>query len=305
MDTIVIAGGSGFIGRHLCRFFQKSGFQVVVLSRKPHSSGADQAVHWDGKNLGEWVACLNGTKALINLAGKRIDCALTADNRKEILQSRLDAIGTLHRAIRECANPPKVFIQAGAMGYFGDTKNKIIKEDHPPGNDFFGTVASDYENEFIQDSVPPTTRKVVLRISFALSKDGGVLPKFEGLVKTYLGGTQGTGDQFICWSHIDDIARCFHWAIENEKVDGIYNLCSPNPIRNRKFLETLRAVLGNRLGFPLPASFIKLMFHYVLRMDPLLLLGGRNAGSERLREEGFTFLHPHLKEALEDIYHGL
>jgi len=278
---------------------------VVVLSRKPQSSGSVKAVPWDGKNLGEWVASLSGAKALINLAGKRIDCALTAENRKEILQSRLDAIGTLHRAIRESFNPPKVFVQAGAMGYFGDTKEKKIKEDHPPGNDFFSRVASTYENQFIQDSAPATTRKVVLRISFALFKDGGVLPKFESLVKGYLGGTQGTGDQFICWSHIFDIARCFHWVIENEKARGIYNLCSPNPVQNRHFMKALRTVLGNQLGLPLPAHIIKLALHYALKTDPLLLLGGRNASSVRLKEEGFIFSHPYIKEALEDIYHEL
>lgn len=304
MDTITIAGGNGFIGRHLCRYFQKLGFQVLILSRQPSSEGAHKTARWNGKTLGEWVFNLNGARALINLAGKRIDCALTAENRKEILQSRLDAINILHLAIKQCANPPRVFIQAGAMGYFGDTQEKIIKENDPPGDDFFSRVASTYENEFTTAPAPLNTRKVVLRIPFALSKDGGVLPRFENLVNKYLGGAQGAGDQLICWGHILDIARCFHWAIENEKVSGVYNLCSPNPTQNRHFMKTLRVVLGRRFGLPLPAWIIKLGFHYFLKTDPLLLLGGRNASSERLKKEGFTFLHPHIKETLEDIYHG-
>jgi uncharacterized protein (TIGR01777 family) len=185
---IILAGGSGFIGTALAHEFVRRGYEVIVLTRQPKARPDKiKEVAWDGKTPEKWTQELEGATAVINLTGKNIDCRHTPENLIEINKSRENSVNVIGRAVTKLQKPPRVWVQASAVGYYGDTGDLICTENGSPGDDALSKVCKLWEAAF-NDLNLPMTRKVTLRIGFVLGREGGGFPVLAGLTKKFLGG---------------------------------------------------------------------------------------------------------------------
>lgn len=305
---IVIAGGSGFLGLSLASHLTSLGWSVVLLSRNPpRCEGPGRRVPWDARSLGEWSRELDGADAMINLAGRSVDCVKTPDHQDEILRSRVEATRVLGRAVRILDNPPPVWVQMGTAHIYGDPPEVTCTEDSPFGYGLAPFVGRAWENEFTE-SVLPAQRAVVLRTSFVIGRDlgagGGALARLRTLVWFGLGGVVGSGKQGMSWIHETDLNRLFERALTNSDMQGAYIASSPNPASQKEFMRTLRHAVGMPIGFPAFEWMVRLGAPMLMRTDPELALYGRYVVSKRLHEEGFEFRFPYLKEALVDLLRG-
>jgi uncharacterized protein (TIGR01777 family) len=294
---IILAGGSGYLGRSLDRTLRAAGYQPVVLTRRP-AGAADLA--WDGRTLGPWVAALEGAAAVVNLAGRTVNCRHTPENKEEILASRVDSVRVLGEALRSLAAAPPVWIQAGSLAIFGDRGQEICAEGAAAGEGFAVEVCRRWEEAFAAADVPGV-RKVLLRISFVLGRDGGALPVLARLARKGLGGRIGSGRQYVSWLHEEDLDRIVLWALQTERASGVYNTTGPHPVTNAELMRTLRAVLRRPWSPPVPAWAVRVGARF-MRTDPSLVLSGRRGVPGRLLAEGFTFAHPQLEPALRGLF---
>lgn len=210
-----------------------------------------------------------GRKRPKDNSGRSVNCLYTRKNKEEILNSRLDSVRVLHKAIRGCEKPPGVFIQAGSLAIFGDTREEC-DENAPHGFGFSVEVCRQWEEIFFAEK-HPNTRQVLLRIGFVLGRDGGALEPLKKLVKYDLGGTIGSGEQYISWLHIEDLNAMIRYAMDH-KVEGIYNATGPVPVTNRTFMAALRKAMGKGWAPPAPTPLVKLGAVLVMRADPGLAL---------------------------------
>ena len=301
---IVIAGGTGFLGLGLARFLAGTECDVVLLSRNPVAPDARwRHETWDGRTLGEWRHVLDGASALVNLAGRTVDCIKTPDHADEILRSRVEATRVLGQAIRSVDAPPAVWIQMGTAHRYGDPPEVVCDEDSAFGYGLAPFVGQAWEEAF-EEAVLPTTRPVVLRTSFVLGRNGGALPTLARLARFGLGGKAGHGRQGISWIHMRDMNRLFVRAMTEPSMRGAYIASAPNPVSHAEFMRTLRRVLGVPIGLPAPAWLVRIGARWLLRTDPELVLYGRRCISRRLAEEGFQFDFPELDAALRDLLRG-
>ncbi len=296
-DTVVLAGGSGFLGRSLAGHLSKCGYRVVVLSRSAGGSGI-QTVSWDGKTLGGWCDELEDAAAVINLTGKSANCRYTPDNRREILESRLDSVRVLESAVAECRHPPRVFIQAASLAIYGDAGVRVCTEDAPKASGFSPDVCVQWERA-VDGVAFKAIRTVIFRIGFTLGRDGGALATLSKLARWFLGGAVGDGRQFISWIHIGDLNAMFQRAIEYPSMTGIYNATGPAPVANGEFMKELRAAVGRPWAPPTPAFAVKIGA-FLMGTDASLALTGRRCTPQRLLREGFLFQFPELRMALAD-----
>jgi hypothetical protein len=295
---VVLAGGSGFLGRSLARVLEARGYEVVILTRSP-APGSTQEAAWDGRNPGGWCAHLEGAVAVVNLAGRSVDCRYTPENRREILSSRLDSVRVLGEAIRRCATPPSVWVQAASLAIYGNSGDALRDESSPPGEGFSVNVCRQWEQAFAEQRTPGT-RKVLLRIGFALGRDGGALGPLARLARWGLGGTVGSGKQYVSWLHLDDLNALFLRAIEDPSMQGTYNATGPSPVTNAEFMRALRHALRRPWSPPVPAWAVRVGAR-VLGTEAELALTGRRGIPQRLTAEGFTFRYTDLSAALEDL----
>ncbi len=298
---LVIAGGSGFVGRGLGAEAMRRGYEVVVLSRSGEAvvAGA-RAVRWDGRTRGEWVRELEGAMALVNLAGKNVNCRYTRRALAEIDASRVDSTRVLGDAVHGCVAPPRVWVQAGTLAIHGDAGDRWCDEEAPFGSGPGVKTARKWERAFAE-SPTPRTRRVLLRISFVLGRDGGALATLEHITRAYLGGAVGSGRQFVSWIHEADMNRIFLRAIEDEAMSGVYVASSPEPARNAAFMSELRDALRRPWAPRTPAWMVRVGC-WLMRTEPLLALTGRRGDPRRLEEAGFIFRFPTLRETLADLY---
>lgn len=272
-----------------------------VLTRSPSLySGPGFAVEWDGKSLGDWARWLDGAEAVVNFTGKSVNCRYTPENRREINESRVNSVRAVDKAITLCNQPPKVLVQAASLAIYGDAGNRICDESAPPGEGFPVETCLLWEHAF-QEGQTPATRRVLFRIGFALGKGGGALEVLAKLTRCFLGGTVGSGNQYISWLHVADLNRMMLWAMERETMAGVYNATGPNPVTNREFMRELRRVLHRPWSPPAPAWAVH-VGSWLLGTEPCLALTGRRCVPRRLMDEGFTFQYPNLRKALEAIY---
>ena len=296
---IVLAGGSGFIGRALAKALLVRGYQVVVLTRTPRDNSGFLEVEWDGAHVGEWIQHLNGAEAVVNLAGRSVNCPHTQENIGEIMESRVHSVRAIAQSFKHIKVAPRVWVQAGAVGFYGDTGDRLCDENSPAGTDALAGVCKIWEDAF--NSVDaPKTRKVLLRIGFVLGRDGGALPVLCKLTKRFLGGTAGSGRQFISWIHIADLTRMFVESIERENLTGTFNAVGLNPEMNRFFMRELRHVL-HRPWSPLVPEFAVRLGARWLNTEPSLALSSQCCAPIRFLEAGFEYQFPKLRPALEDI----
>ena len=297
--TIVIAGGSGFLGQKLAKQLGAEGHRVATLSRKTgHTAGASSVIPWqpDG-SPGDLPRHLDGADAVVNLAGENLaDKRWTASRKEALRRSRILATRTLGRAIAACAQPPRVFVSGSAIGYYGPRGNEPIVETDRAGSDFLATLCVEWEEE-ARAAVSPATRLVIIRTGLALARNGGALAKMLLPFKLGLGATLGTGDQYMPWVHADDWAAMVSWAIHNERAIGALNVTAPEPVTNRAFTRTLGRVLNRPAVLHAPSFVLQAAMGEMSAM----LLTGQRVLPARAEQFGFRFSHRTLESALRSL----
>ena len=300
---VVIAGGSGFLGISLARHLAEQDVAVVILSRHKTVPGPWEFVSWDGRSTGDWVACLEGATALVNLAGRSVNCIKSPDHQDEILRSRVESTRVLGRAVRSLNAPPPTWIQMSTAHIYGDPPSERCDEESALGCGFAPFIGRAWEAAF-NEAVLPQQRAVILRTSFVVGRDqgggGGALATLGWLARLGLGGRVGSGTQGMSWLHEQDFHGLVDWALAQPTVRGIYNASSPNPVSQVEFMRTLRRVLRMPIGLPATEWMVRFGAPVLLRTDPELALYGRYIISRRLEAEGFQFRYANLEPALRE-----
>jgi len=297
MKTIVIAGGSGFLGQVIEDHFIQKGYKVIILTRQ---SKKENEIYWNAKDLGKWTTVLENSDVLINLTGKSVDCRYNEKNKKLIYDSRINSTNILGLAINLCENPPKLWMNASTATIYRDSYDKEMSEDNGEiGNDFSMNIAKSWENAFYSIT-NPKTRKIALRTAIVLGKNGGAFKPLKTLTKLGLGGKQGHGNQKVSWIHELDFARAVEFLINNENLIGNFNLCVPKPTDNKTLMKSLRKANGISFGIPQPKALLNLGAK-IIGTETELILKSRNVIPERLLNEGFEFDYPDIKIALQSL----
>ena len=306
-STIVLAGGTGFLGEALAEHLYHQGYEIVVLTRRVPVSTPPipiRYVHWDGVEGGPWEESLEGAYALINLAGVSVDCRYTASNRERILNSRLRSTRALGLAIQGLTEPPQVWLNSSSATIYADTRGDALANGESSkaiGHDFSMHVCQSWE-ECFRSFYTPHTRKASLRTAITLG-EGSAMKPLMGLVKLGLGGSQGPGSQWMSWIHVHDFVRAVQFLLEKDVAIGAFNLAAPNPLPNQAFMAILRETMGINWGLPLPTPLLKLGA-WLIRTEAELLLKSRKVIPTRLLEAGFRFQYPTASEALGAIVAG-
>lgn len=300
MKKLIIAAGTGFLGQVLVNHFKDKFEEIIILTRgKSETKNNIRYIKWNAKTFSGWEKELENADVLINLAGKSVDCRYTEENKKEILDSRLESTHILNLAVQQCENPPKHWLNSSTATIYRHSLDKEMDEENGEiGNDFSMNVAKSWEKVFFEIQTPHT-KKTALRTSIVLGKNGGAYLPLKNLTKVGFGGKQGKGNQFISWIHEKDFARAVAYIIEKE-LTGVLNIVSPQPIRNMLFMKTLRKSLGVPTGIPISEKLLKFGAK-MIGTETELVLKSRNVIPKRLTENGFTFEFGELKKALEDL----
>lgn len=300
MNKLIIAAGTGFLGQVLVHKFKDKFDEIVILTRgKSKTIDGIKYVNWNAKSFSGWENELENATVLINLAGKSVDCRYTKENKKEILWSRIQSTRILNKAVLNCANPPKHWLNSSTSTIYRFSLDKQMDEvDGEIGNDFSINVALSWEKAFFKIETP-NTLKTALRTSIVLGKNGGAFIPLKTLAKIGFGGKQGKGNQFVSWIHEEDFANAIEFVIQKEIV-GIINVVSPQPVRNANFMQKLRKAVGFPFGIPLNAFLLEIG-SFIIRTQPELVLKSRNVVPKRLLDNDFKFKFGDIDEAFEDL----
>lgn len=298
---VVLAGGSGFLGQSLVPKLLLRSCEVVVLTRSPQqrNDGARE-VAWNGRTLGDWVPCLDGAHAVVNLAGRSVNCRHTPENVREINESRVNSVNAVAAAIHNVAHPPRVWVQAGSLAFYGDLDDRWCEEGAPSGQGKMVETCRLWETACLAAPLPGT-RQVLLRIGLVLAREGGALPVLGKLTRWFLGGAAGSGRQYVSWIHLTDMDQMVIDAIERDEAIGVFNASAPNPVTNAEFMAELRRALHRPWCPPAPDWAVR-FGSWLMRTDPSLALTGRRCAPKRFLKLGFKFQFPELRGALREIY---
>lgn len=309
---IVIAGGTGFLGRPLAASLAAGGHAVTVLTRpradgrgnppaSPRAaSGSIVQVEWhpDG-TTGPWMRAIDGAAGVVNLAGESIAARRwTASQKARLVESRVLATRSLVDAIAAAASPPKVFISGSAIGYYGDRGDEVLSEPSAPGRDFLAELCVQWEREAMRAN-SARTRAALIRTGIVLHSTGGALAKMLPPFKAFAGGPLGSGQQYMSWIHRDDWVGLVSWAITNDLVGGPINATAPEPVTNLEFSKALGRALHRPSLLPAPAVALRLLLG---EMADSLLLASQRVIPARAEELGFQFSYPRLEPALEHLF---
>lgn len=293
--TIVIAGGSGFLGSALVKAWRTEGHRVLVLTRHPRHP---DDVEWSVEEGGSWTAALDGVDAVVNLAGEGIaDRRWSAARKIAILDSRVSATRAIVSAIQAARTPPGVLLNASAIGFYGVRGDEPVTEDAPSGSDFLAMVCRDWEAQ--ANGAATSTRVVLLRTGVVLARHGGALPQMARPFWFFVGGPLGTGRQYVSWIHLTDWVALVRWALATSSVAGPLNLTAPNPVTNAEFSRALARALHRPGVLRAPAFALRAALG---EMGEALLLGGQRVVPAKALRLGFEFRYPVLEPALRDIY---
>lgn len=297
---IVIAGGTGALGKAIVDYFDNENNEIIILSRQDkNNEGRVRYIKWDATYLSDWQDCLVGADVVINLVGKSVNCRYTEKNKKEIIRSRVAATKVIGEAIENCTNPPKLWVNAGSAAIFGNSGDDIKYENSIVGDGFSPEVCKLWEKAFFSQN-HQKTRKVFLRIGLVLQKNKGVLKPFIRMAKFGLGGKLGSGEQYMSWIHELDFVNLIDWIRKNESLSGIVHASSPYPVKNHLFMETIRKNTGALFGFSNPALLMKFGAIFI-GTEAELVLSGRRVVSKKLKEKNYNFKYPRFDDAIANL----
>lgn len=305
MKTLVIAGGTGFLGQALARHFVRKNWTVKILTRHPDKPIlAGELIKWDANSDGPWVGELENATALINLCGESVNCRYHARNREAILNSRTEPTRVLASALRSVVNPPKIWLNAASATIYRHSVDKPMDEDTGEhGTGFSVTVCEEWERAFFEPELP-RVRRCALRTSMVLGQaKNSVYPILARLAKCGLGGKLSSGKQLVSWIHEKDFVRAVEFVIENEDIAGPVNITAPAPVRNSVFMGLIRKSLGISFGIPHFKPLLEIAA-WLLRTETELTLKSRYVVPNILLRNRFVFHYPFLDEALYHLAHS-
>ena len=302
---IVIFGANGFLGRALSRHFMKQGYEVVGICRRMEGCLENvNFVHWDGLELGEWKKSLDGARAVVNLAGRTVNCRYTDENKAQIMNSRTQTTKLIAEAIRSVENPPEVWVNSSTATIYehreqGERVGPHTEKNGIVGDDFSMNVAKEWEQAFFSEQVT-RVRKVAARTAIVLGAEKGtVFDKLSGFSRVGLGGTMGKGTQMVSWIHEDDFCHAIEHLIQNDS-EGVVNVVAPHAENNKTLMLLLRKVW--KIPFGLPAmNWMLEIGTFLLKSETELVLKSRWVYPERLLKEGYEFKFDKLESALQDL----
>lgn len=292
---VLVSGSSGLIGSALVPALRQAGHQVVRLVRRRPEPPDEFFWLPDAGQLDR--SALEGVDAVVHLAGETIGKRWTSSVKERIRASRIEGARLLTEAMREMGTPPRVFVSASAVGYYGDRGSEILDENEAPGRGFLAEVCKDWEAA-TRPAVERGVRVVNARTGIVLSGRGGALKAMLPLFQLGLGGVLGDGRQYMSWIAIDDVVRGYLHLLEDSGLSGPVNLTSPNPVTNAEFTQTLAKVLGRPAFLRVPAQVLTLPLG---EMAQETLLASQRAIPRRLLERGFQFQYPELEGALRHV----
>ncbi len=300
---IVIAGGTGFIGRHLCERLREQGHHVMVLTRYRAAAercfgGSTPMVEWDAATAGPWEAALRGAQAIVNLSGAPIGNARWTDSRKRLLsESRVNPTRTLVRAVARLPVKPAVFINASGSGFYGPQDDRVLDESSPAGAGFLADLCLHWEAA-AQEVAAQDVRTLYLRTGMVLGADGGALPRMALPFRLFLGGPIMPGSQWVSWIHLDDVVGLIEWSIATSSLSGPVNAVAPEPVRMQEFCRTLGKVLHRPSWFPVPRRVLSL----ALGELSSIMTTGQRVKPGKAEQGGYRFAYSSLDAALKSIF---
>ncbi|MCB0493087.1 MAG: TIGR01777 family oxidoreductase [Cyclobacteriaceae bacterium] len=299
MKKIILAGGSGFLGKCIIDHYRDA--QIVVLTRgKSNTRENVQYVNWDGKTLGAWAEQFEEAEVLINLNGKSVDCRYTEANKKLIYSTRLESTEVLGKAIQQCENPPKLWINSSSATIYRHALDRPMDEVNGEiGTGFSVDVCQQWEKTF--NSIETgSTRKVAIRTAIVLGKNRGALKPLKNLARLGVGGKQGPGNQYFSWIHEQDFVNIIDFIIKHEELNGEINVSSPNPVTNEHIMQALRKAVNVPLGIPMPSWLLE-FGAILIGTETELVLKSRRVVPKRLLDAGFKFKYLEIENALTDL----
>ncbi len=305
---LVISGASGVVGKAIIAA-AKSRYRIRSLTRQPRGKQGVEEVAWnpraaregDDASLSTVASALEGAQAIVNLAGASIDAGrLDAEHRRKVLESRVDSTTTLVAALQRLAIPPPVWLQASAIGYYGDRGDEALTEEASKGKNF--VLADICEAwEAAAQRARERSRLIITRLGLVLDRDAPAWQKLLTPLKLGVAGPLGSGEQWWAWIHAFDVASAVLYLIENEASEGVYNLTAPEPVRQRNLIRAAAARLKRPAVLPAPAPLLRLALGGVA---DALLLASTKALPTRLQAEGFAFRYPTLDAALDELLYS-
>lgn len=298
-DTILVTGGTGFIGSHLINTLINEGYKVHIIGRTDKQIKDTKHFKWDIKHKKIDPKCIKGVSTIIHLAGAGIaDKRWTKTRKQEITASRTEPINLIYELLKQEKHQVKRIIAASAAGYYSDRGDEILDESAFPNNDFLGKCCLLWENA-VDAGKAIGLQTVKLRTGIVLDKNKGALAKMVVPFKFGMGSVLGNGKQWMSWIHIKDLVNMYLFFIKNELLEGVYNASAPYPVTNKYFSKVLAKQLCKPLWLPsIPPYILKL----ALGEMSIILLSSTRMNAEKIMEIGFNFEFPHLDTALRDIY---
>lgn len=301
--NILISGGSGLIGTALAKQLAESGHNISSISRssqtQPPGHPAQSWISWE---LDDLIRALDRTDVVINLAGTSISgpnpllMRWTKKRKEQIIESRLRAGTLLSEAIAKSTNIPEVFIQASAIGYYGNTGPGPIDESAQPGSDFLASVCKEWERS-TKSIEELGVRRITARIGLVFSDQGGLLDLLKLPFLLFVGGKIGSGKQYLSWIHIDDLVKGLVFLINNSQTQGVFNLTAPLPVQNQEFARVIGEVVNRPSWLAIPSILLKLF----LGEAATLALDGRSVFPKRLLDAGYVFQFDRVESALSNL----
>jgi uncharacterized protein (TIGR01777 family) len=293
---IVLAGGSGFLGRALHHRLTRGGHRVVTLTRRPRGGAAEQIAWQPDGSVGPWAATLDGAQAVVNLAGEGIaDRRWNAARKRALRDSRVLPTRSLVSAMLAASHPPPMLLQGSAVGYYGPHGDEVVTEETPAGSDFLGALCAEWERA--ADPATARTRVVWLRTGLVLHPDGGALGSMLPPFRLGLGGRLGSGRQYMPWIHLDDWVSLVVWAITTAEARGALNATAPNPVTNAEFTRALASAIHRPAVVPVPGFALRILIGEFADS----LLTGQRAIPARAEAMGFRFRFAALDDALRAL----
>jgi len=299
---IIITGATGLIGKKICKSLIDRGDEIIIFSRNSSNAkekipGAKKYIDWDYRNPSGWKHEIDGTDAVIHLAGANVSGKRWNETyKKNIFESRIISTRNLVEAIKNVSLKPFVFITSSATGYYGDKHDEVVNETSLPGNDFLANVCLQWENEahFVEQY---NVRQVSIRTGIVLSRNEGALKKMLLPFKLFIGGPIGNGKQWFPWIHIDDIVGIYLFSLDNNSISGAVNAASPNAVTMKDFAGKLGKILHRPSIFSVPKFALKIVLGEVADVAT----ASQRVYPKKLIDMNYNFRFKNLNEALEDL----